>query len=153
MEEKEIYKTEGELQQKHPGGRPRKWKTPEELQEAIDAYFAKCDAEKRPYTITGLAIALNTTREVLLDYENQYEQGFRDTIKKAKQKCQAYAEEQLFTNPRTAGVIFNMVNNYGWKNRQDTEISGPNSEPVKIDISSEEIARLYELVRNKENNS
>jgi len=136
---------------KNKVGRPLKFKSAKELQSKIDAYFRDCDKKKKPYTITGLALALDTTRETLLDYEERDE--FSDTIKKAKLKCQAYAEEQLFTNRNTAGVIFNMVNNYGWKNKQDIDnnIGNKDGKPfethTKTDLSGLTVEELRQLER------
>jgi len=138
-------------------GRPMKFKTVEELQTKIDAYFADCDPHmeevtewvqardskgqlkkddnglnylvevthkvvtgQKPYTITGLALALDTTRETLIDYEDKQE--YSDAIKKAKQKCQNYAELMLFTNSPT-GSIFNLKNNYGWRDKTETDLT------------------------------
>lgn len=113
----------------HKGGRPLKFKTVKILQTKIDKYFKECEEKGKPLTITGLAVALNTTRETLLDYEN-YHKKYSDTIKKAKQICQRYVDEYLFTGKNTAGAIFNLLNNYGWK--QKTEIDHT-SKGEKID--------------------
>jgi len=119
-------------------GRPLKFKSAKKLQEQIDGYFSSCFEEKtivkddgeeekvkiqiKPYTITGLALFLDTDRQTLLNYENRME--YFDTIKKAKTKIEAFAEECLFTNRNTAGVIFNLKNNYNWVDKQEVEHSG-----------------------------
>lgn len=122
-------------------GRPPKFQDVEELQRKIDAYFASCHDDKgnliRPYTITGLALALDTSRKVLLDYESKDDE-ISNTIKKAKLRIENFAEEQLYTNKNTAGVIFNMVNNYGWVNRQESNVT------AKVNMTYEE--QLAELV-------
>lgn len=139
-------------------GRPPKYETVEELEALIDAYFASCweqkidmfgnpifmkDArgkktkikvmvQKKPYIITGLAIALGTTRDILIDYEKQVlknvpkdlAQQFSNTIKRAKEMCKGYAEEQLFIGKNPTGAIFNLKNNYGFKDKTETEHSG-----------------------------
>ena len=102
-------------------GRPRKFKTPEDMQVAIDRYFSDCKAQGRPLTISGLAVALDTSRETLINYEKEpgYE-AFFDTIKKAKSYILSEQEERLVAgkgNP--AGLIFSMKNNYNWKDQQD----------------------------------
>jgi len=74
----------------------------------------------KPFTITGLALALNTTRETLLDYEDK--EGFSDTIKKAKEIIHNYVEEQLMIRDKPTGVIFNLKNNYGWKDKSEQEV-------------------------------
>jgi hypothetical protein len=71
-----------------------------------------------PYTVTGLALALDTTRETLLDYENK--DKFSDAIKRAKLKIHNFTELKLFENNST-GAIFNLKNNYGWRDRTEQE--------------------------------
>lgn len=116
-------------------GRPRKFETVEELQKQIDAYFKLCEDKGKPYTITGLALSLDTFRKVLLDYENEYDfQGvsaklkkqFSNAIKKAKAKVLEYNEELLYRDKQVAGVIFNLKNNFGYvdKHEIDQKITG-----------------------------
>ena len=81
----------------------------------------------RPFTVTGLAIALDTTREVLLDYEKKPENAdFSDTIKRAKQRIHNYAEEFLFNGKNVTGAIFNLKNNWGYVDRTETDITSKN---------------------------
>jgi hypothetical protein len=79
-----------------------------------------------PYTITGLALALHTTRDLLIDYEDKDE--FSDTIKEAKAKCHMYAEIALYGGSAT-GPIFSLKNNYGWKDKSEQDITS-NGESV-----------------------
>lgn len=102
-------------------GRPLKFKSKEELEEKIFDYLMDCKEHTRPLTITGLALALDTTRETLLDYEEKDE--FSDTVKKAKLTIQNYVEEYLFTGKNVAGAIFNLVNNYHWTNKSQTDVT------------------------------
>lgn len=105
------------------GGRPLKFQSVEELQKKIDAYFEECDKKREPYLITGLAVWLDCSRQTLLDYEGKPE--FTDTIKRAKEKCEAYSEKQLYQGKNVAGVIFSMTNNYkDWINTQRSELTG-----------------------------
>lgn len=116
-------------------GRPLKFKNVEELQDAIEAYFISCeDPEKpgtynRPITITGLANALDTSRETLLEYEERPE--YVDTIKRAKGKIHQYVEEYLFTGKNQTGAIFNLKNNYGWKDRTEQDITSA-GQPIPL---------------------
>lgn len=125
-------------------GRPPKFKTVEELESAIQAYFDSCwdidDKGKRtqirPYTITGLALALDTTRETLLDYENKYEE-FSDTIKRAKLQCQNYVEEGMIMGKVPAiPAIFNLKNNYGWRDKTETDHT-TNGKSITVVIPAE----------------
>lgn len=106
-------------------GRPRKFKSAEELQERIDAYFADCEKRSAPYTISGLANWIDIDRQTLLNYEKNEE--FFGTIKKAKEKIIQMQEEMLVSGQGNAtGLIFSMKNNYGWKDSRqiDAEVSG-----------------------------
>ena len=101
-----------------PGGRPPKFKSVEELQGKIDEYFRVTKPEE--ITITGLALYLDTTRETLMDYENDDE--FSYTIKKAKLQVQNEYEKDLRRKGRS-GDIF-ALKNFGWKDKNEVEHSG-----------------------------
>lgn len=96
-------------------GRPRKYKTVEELQTLIDEYFSRCDEMQRPYTITGLALYLDMDRQSLLRYEKDYGDEFSHTIKRAKERVQEFVECCLFKKGIAQGVIFNLKNNFKWE--------------------------------------
>lgn len=106
-------------------GRPLKFQTVEELTAAIETYFASCKGDNgqwvRPLTITGLALALDTTRQTLLDYENKDE--FTDTVRRAKLTVESYAEEQLFIGRNPSGAQF-ALKNHGWEDKSHQERSG-----------------------------
>lgn len=129
-------------------GRPPKYKNVKELEMLIDAYFRSCweqkidmfgnpiflkdkrgkktdtpvMIQKEPYTVTGLARSIGMTRQRLIDYEEKDE--FRDTIKRAKQYCEEYAERSLYVGKNPTGAIFNLKNNWLWKDKIETEHSG-----------------------------
>lgn len=102
--------------------RPLKFESVEQLESMIESYFIDCDDNEEPYTITGLALWLDTNRETLLNYEERPE--FFDTIKRAKLRCENWVEKGLLKNKvnATAG-IFNLKNNYGWKDKTETDIT------------------------------
>ena len=95
-------------------GRPLKFKTPEELLKKANKFFDDCDESGDPYTITGLALALDTTRETLLDYQNNRSAEFSDAVKKIKLRCQHYIERLLVKSRNQVGAIFWLKNNGGW---------------------------------------
>ncbi len=122
-------------------GRPRKYKNVEELQNLIDEYFTFCDKNKRPYTITGLALFLDMDRKQLLRYEKEYEDEFCHTIKRAKERVQEFVECCLFKKGIAAGVIFNLKNNFNWEDKQDLNHSGSINNPY-ANLSEEELRKL-----------
>lgn len=113
-------------------GRPSKITEKEELQEKIDKYFKECDNKSEPYTITGLCIALDVCRDTLCEYAKKEE--FSDTIKKAKLRVENYLEKHLITDGGT-GIIFNLKNNFGWKDKQEN---------INIDTSYEDYIKRVE---------
>lgn len=94
-------------------------------------------------TITGLAIALDTSRDTLLDYQEMSE--FSDTIKKAKDFVHHFTE-QRFADGKvhpTAG-IFILKNNWNWEDKVKTEHSGEINNPYEH-LTDEQInAKLKE---------
>jgi hypothetical protein len=143
------------MAEENKGGRPLKFKSAKELQGKIDDYFKSCHNDRdeliRPYTITGLALFLDTTRQTLLEYETKHVE-YIDTIKRAKLKIENFAEESLFTSKQTAGVIFNLVNNHKWINRQEVESNNLNNN-LNQDVTNlppdERRARIDELNRRR----
>jgi hypothetical protein len=100
-------------------GRPPKYKTAEELQEAIDKYWGTLDKNKP--TITGLALALGfESRQSFYRYEQDGE--FSYTIKKARLRVEAVYEANLHEGA-AAGSIF-ALKNFGWSDKQEIEHSG-----------------------------
>ena len=105
-------------------GRPLKFQSVEELESKIDAYFNKTPIED--WTITGLAIALDTFRSTLCDYEDKDEYYY--TIKKAKQAVEHSYEIDLKKHGRT-GTIF-ALKNFDWKDKQEQEMYGKDGKPL-----------------------
>ena len=143
-------------QEPNPVGRPLKYKTVGDLDMAIQIYFDKQDphveehmvatgvsasgetmferrkvlTEQKPYTISGLARAIGLTRQSLLNYKARDE--FFDSVQAALDRCQEYAESQLF-GPYANGAKFNLINNYrgkyqAWADKQ--EITGADDAPL-----------------------
>lgn len=88
-------------------------------------------------TITGLAVALDTTRETLLDYENKPEnENFSDTIKRAKAFIHAYTEQYLYDGKNQTSGIFVMKNNFGWVDRTETDLTSKNKQLSGIAVAA-----------------
>lgn len=97
--------------------KPLKFKTVEELQQKIDNYFASCDEQEEPITITGLALALDTSRETLCNYEEKEE--YFDAIKRAKLRVQ-HAYEKRLVKRGNGGDIF-ALKNFGWVDKTEVD--------------------------------
>lgn len=127
---------------KNKGGRPMKFKTVAELQAAIEEYFDYCDNRSRsmyvkelgdnisisdpaPYTMSGLAYALDIDRKTLLNYSKN--EQFFPTVKRARERVERDVEERMNDKSKfTPGLIFNAKNNFGWvdKSEVDQNIKG-----------------------------
>lgn len=125
-------------------GNPRKYKNVEELQKGIDAYFEECDAKGEPYTVTGLALALDIDRSTLLRYEKEFEEDYRVTVKKAKTKVENNIEKfSMMGKYNPTMSIFNLKNNFGWKDKYETDQT-IKAEVVELTLEEKE-QRLKDL--------
>lgn len=135
-------------------GRPRKFKTPQELLDKAAEYIESlCDADghlTQPITISGMCNYIGTYRQRLFEYENGSleglkdgngdDAGFRDAIKRMKSICEEYAENHMFTARNPAGAIF-ALKNYGWKDTQTIETT--TTEIHTIDAGTRELLQGY----------
>lgn len=112
-----------------PAGRPPKFKTPEEMQQAIDQYFAQCN-DNNPPLISGLAYHLDMATESLRRYGENDE--FSAVVKKAKQRIEISFERNMYGGQCT-GSIFWLKNNAGYRDKTEQELSGPDGGPIKTD--------------------
>ena len=129
-----------------PAGRPPKYKTPKEMQRIIDLYFLACKVNKSADsvgkellkglnkkdsgliefiedhvpTVSGLAYTLGMSTEAFRNYEEK--DKFLATVKRAKQRIEISLEQRLAGNNVT-GSIFNLKNNFGWKDKTEQDIT------------------------------
>lgn len=119
-------------------GRPRKYNTAEELQEAIDVYFEEHKPEYEvdsdgnvittksgipilklnPPTISGLALHLGFCNRTSL-YEYEREGEFSDTIKIARTRCENFVESYGMSGNIPPAIAIFALKNYGWKDTQE----------------------------------
>lgn len=106
-----------------------KYSSEEELQKGIDKYFKDCDKKCLPYTMTGLADALDIDRKTLYRYGNR--EDYAPLIKKAKRRVERQLEENgLMGKSNPTFTIFNLKNNFGW--RDSVEVNNE-TELTKLD--------------------
>ena len=99
---------------KKPVGRPRRFKSPDEMLPLIGKYCAEWDAKEQPYCVPGLAYSLGfSRRQSPADYARKYPE-FASTIKRAMLKIESQRNIQLLTEGNAAGKIFDLCNNFGW---------------------------------------
>lgn len=117
-----------------PAGRPLKYETPEELEEAVEEYFAK--NPKKP-TQSGLALHLGfVSRQSLFDYKGREE--FSYTIKKAMHRIDEQHEKRLYEHSNSGSIFY--LKNRGWTDRVDVTSDGKRltGSPIIIKSDGEE---------------
>ena len=139
----------GKTSVKNKVGRPLLFKTVKELQDSIDEYFEWCDnrtkkvwmektqseslvSDPAPYTMSGLARRLGLDRHGLLNYVERDE--FYATIKQARERVHEDVETRLMDGRVQTGAIFNLKNNFGWKDERSNDLTskGDKLEPTQI---------------------
>lgn len=138
-------------------GRPRKYKSVKEMEDAIDAYFEDCKGEPliddegnavtdkhgvpiiinaHPPTVTGLALALGfNTRKALIDYQGREE--FVNTVTRAKSRCEEYAEARLYDKDGANGAKFSLSCNFGWKDTASIQLEHSGEAGIRIELAPE----------------
>ena len=138
-------------------GKPRKYKTKEELEAKIDEYFNQCEPEyakdeeceiivtkQGPIiknlnapSLTGLALYLGyASRQSIYDNENIEEYSY--TIKRSKMKVEEWLYQHSVdgTMPPAVGIF--LLKNFGWTDKQEIEHSGG----VTVNVDGKGFGRL-----------
>ena len=106
----------------HPWWRPLKYTDLDKLKKDIDNYFQITPKDER--TITWLALALDTSRTTLIDYEHRGENWqidieFTNTIKRAKEMVEHSYEIDLKKKGNTWTIF--ALKNFDWKDKSEVE--------------------------------
>ena len=107
--------------------RPSIFDSPEEFTRIAEEYFSKREAEDKPFTVNGLALALGLCRQSLLNYGEKPE--FLDAVKAIRARLEDHWESRL-GGGNAAGTIF-WLKNQGWSDKTEQTISGPNGGPIE----------------------
>ena len=127
------------------GGRPLQYRSVRKMQRVIDLYFAKVALNRNPKSkiwaklepnqreidwfdmiwedrplVTGLALALDLSRQGLINYEGR--PAFVDTVKRAKARVEAFTEAAAQSG-NAAGAIFSLKNNFNWKDERTANVA------------------------------
>lgn len=137
-------------------GRLKKY-TKKSLREAIEAYFRSIshtvsvrddtggiirndDGEDIrtvqfvvPPSITGLCLYLGIDRSTWQNYADaEKHPELVGICQGARTRIEAYLEQELLTREKgVQGIIFNLQNNYGWKQKQEVELGKDTRESMK----------------------
>jgi hypothetical protein len=99
--------------------------------ETADKYFKKCFKKKIPITITGLGLAIGTTRKTMIEYAKRDEEC-GNAMKRVVGIVEDFYEARLSGNSPTGSIFW--LKNHGWSDKQEIEHSGS--------ISLKELSRV-----------
>lgn len=137
-------------------GRPKKY-TKKGLREAIERYFRSIsrtiparddtggiirndDGEEIkvvrfvvPPSVTGMCLYLGIDRSTWQNYADAaLHPELAGICQGARTRIEAYLEQELLTREKgVQGIIFNLQNNYGWKQKQEVELGKDTRESMK----------------------
>lgn len=122
----------------------RAFKSADELDSAIFAYFRHCDMSLEPSrlkrnsahkapppTICGLCAWLGISRQTLLNYRKRKE--FGHVIARARRVIAYKTEQRLFDSEGYKAARFSLAVNFGWTTQSRVELSGSDREPINFD--------------------
>jgi len=122
----------------------------------VDAYFDQCEVDKKSATLAGLSYFMGfADKQSFGEYEN-YSDVFSLTVKRARLRMEADRHERVISKDSfTPGLIFDLKNNHGWKDKTEQELTGLDGGPIKtetilgVDPSQFSAAFLQELAAKK----
>lgn len=146
-------------------GRPKKY-TKAGLQKAVDGYFAsisrtvtardeagdlmyndagweiKITQYIRPPSVSGLCLHLGIDRSTWQNYgDARLHPELAGVVAQARVRMEAYLEEQLITREKNVqGLIFNLQNNYGWREKREVELGGETRQAVSAGAQAQSMS-------------
>lgn len=85
------------------GGRPRLYDSPEQFNEAVNAYYQRCMEHNEPLTLTGLCLFMGFSgRQALFNYAT-YE-GFLDAVTRARSLIEYGYEKTVLLDKNNAAA-------------------------------------------------
>lgn len=128
---------------RHPGGRPRKIETVEELREGIERYIDYIQTQAAAGValipdVEGLALFLGISRSTLFEWQRARPGEFSDTIKSTLNAIAAY-KKQLALTGKIPPIVFatDFNNNHGYIQQHTLEVQATrklDELPEKADI-------------------
>lgn len=106
------------------GGRPRLYDDPEAFSAKVDDYFGHAEVSGKRPTLAGLSYYLGfDDRETFANYA-EYGEEFSRTIKRARLRIEDDRWQSLIDKSAfTPGLIFDLKNNHGWKDKTEQDIN------------------------------
>ena len=128
-------------------GQPRKY-FPEELLQKFEEYCLDCRESCKLINITGFALYANIDKGTIYHYFDNEEYFNAKKIIEGRIEEEAMQMGLQARNP--AFMIFYLKNKCGWRDKHETEISGPGGGPIQAQMSDEELdIKIKKLLGDK----
>ncbi len=113
-------------------GRPPKYPDAAELEAKVEEYFALCEERDKRPGMAGISYFLGFANvESFTDHVTRGE-DFARIVRRARLRIESWLEERLHDKGvSTVGLIFDLKCNYGWRDKQEVELTGPNGGPIQ----------------------
>jgi len=112
-------------------GRPRLYQDHESFASKAEDYFRVCEERGKMPTLAGISLHLGfDDRESFSNYAS-YGEDYSRTIKRARLLIEDDRNQRL-ANPGCTGVIFDLKNNHGWKDKTEQELTGAEGGPIAV---------------------
>lgn len=152
----------------HPGGRPLAYQSASELEAAVNAYFADCDSKiinkqvvqkgiivevptPTPYTMAGLARALNVDRMTLIRYgdvDNRPE--YCGIIAQARKKIEESNVTLALVGCHESRIAaLNLTSNYGYGDRVDIDLTNREVSTLEDEQADQIVEEVTDRVLEK----
>lgn len=116
------------------GGPDPAFATPEDLQIAIDRYFALADTKDWPYTIEDLCLELGGFSRFYVSELARDKPQFSHAVARARSRIAAQRVRNLVhrDNHNVNGMKFDLINNFGYteESKIKQEHSGPGGQKI-----------------------
>jgi hypothetical protein len=107
------------------GGRERRYQDHAEFDALVESYFKDCETKGAKPTLAGISLHLGFCDKETFGSYDAVSFEFARTIKKARMRIEDNRHQLLINKDTfTPGVIFDLKNNHGWKDKHDFEVTG-----------------------------
>jgi len=104
-------------------GRPRLYPDSKAFADKADAYFAFVEANGKMPTLSGICLFMGFSDKQSFSNYATYGDEFSLTVNKARLMIEDDRNQRLAKADFSPGIIFDLKNNHGWKDKTEQEVT------------------------------